>query len=50
MAVPPAALIPFVEQLTTLGIDHYICAAVNPAGVDVLVDQVVARFNRVEVG
>lgn len=50
MAMEPDALIAFVEQLETMGIDHYICPAVDRAGVEVLANEVVARYARVEVG
>jgi F420-dependent oxidoreductase-like protein len=49
LALPPDAVVAFVEQLAAMGVDHYICAAVDRAGVDIVVDEVVTRFGRVEV-
>jgi F420-dependent oxidoreductase-like protein len=48
--ITPDAFIPFVEQLATLGVDHYICDATEQAGVELLVETVAARFARAEVG
>ncbi len=50
MAMPPEALPALLEQLETLGIDHYISPAINCAGLAILLEEVVPRvtFNRVE--
>jgi F420-dependent oxidoreductase-like protein len=49
MAVAPEAMPAFLEELEALGIDHYIAPVIDPAGVQVLLDEVVPRFARVGV-
>ncbi len=44
MAMAPDALLAFVEQLESLGIEHYICAAIDPAGVETLIERVASRY------
>ena len=49
MAMTPEAYPSFVEQLEAIGIDHLIVPAVDRAGLDVLLEEVVPRFSRVGV-
>ncbi|MBA2596933.1 MAG: LLM class F420-dependent oxidoreductase [Chloroflexia bacterium] len=43
MAMPPEAMPAFLEQLATLGIDHYISAVVDRASLHVLLNEVLDR-------
>jgi F420-dependent oxidoreductase-like protein len=46
-ALPPEALVAFIAQLEGMGIDHYITWAVDRDAVSLLLDEVVARLDRV---
>ncbi|MFN8594110.1 MAG: LLM class F420-dependent oxidoreductase [Thermomicrobiales bacterium] len=49
MLLQPEELLPFLAQLAALGIDHYITPALDPGAVEILLDDVVSRFDRAEV-
>ena len=49
MAMLPEAVPAFIEQLDAMGVDHYIAAAVDRAGLNILLDEVVGRFAPVGV-
>jgi F420-dependent oxidoreductase-like protein len=48
-AIAPEAMPAFIEKLEGLGIDQYIAPVLDPAGLRVLLDEVVPRFDRAEV-
>ena len=45
----PDALLPFLEELEEVGIDHYISPALDRASLGLFIESVVLRYERVEV-